>query len=121
MGAGRPTTYTQEVIDKARDYLIEYESCGEVIPTVVGLCRFIGRAKSTVYKWVSVDDFEKHLSDNDFCFVHFPCGAIKKCYLNDYRYLGGSGVYWQDMSGDDLPMLNTKFIKIKTPAPPEGG
>ena len=56
MAGGRPTTYTQEVIDKARDYLIEYESCGEVIPTVVGLCRFIGRAKSTVYKWVGEED-----------------------------------------------------------------
>lgn len=71
-------------------------------------------------KWISVDDFEAHLSDNDFCFVYFPCGAIKKCHLNDYRTYSGKGVYWQDMSGDDLPMLNTKFIKIEIPTPPEG-
>lgn len=58
----RPTTYTQEVIQKARDYLVEFESCGEVVPTVVGLCRFIGRAKSTVYKWAGEDD-KKEFSD----------------------------------------------------------
>lgn len=71
-------------------------------------------------QWINVDDFEAHLSDNDFCFVYFPCGTIKKCHLNDYRTYSGKGVYWQDMSGDDLPMLNTKFIKIEIPTPPEG-
>lgn len=69
-------------------------------------------------QWISVDDFERHLVDSDFCFVYFPCGAIKKCHLNDYRTYSGKGVYWQDRSGDDLPMLNTKFIKIEIPTPP---
>ena len=70
-------------------------------------------------EWISVDDFELHLKDGDLCFVYFPCSRIKKCYLNDYRGYGGDGVYWQDMDGDDLPMLNTKFIKVETPAPPK--
>ena len=71
-------------------------------------------------EWISVDDFELHLKDGDLCFVHFPCGGIKKCHLNDYRGYGGNGVYWQDMNGEDLLMLNTKFIKIETPTPPKG-
>lgn len=61
MAGGRPTTYTQEVIEKARDYLIKYESCGEVVPTVVGLCRFIGRSKATVYNWIKEDDKKEFL------------------------------------------------------------
>ena len=71
-------------------------------------------------EWISADDFELHLKDGYLCFVYFPCCESKKCRLNDYRGYGGNGVYWQDMHGEDLLMLNTKFIKIETPTPPKG-
>jgi len=45
----RPTDYTQELLDKADDYI---ENCPDTVPTVVGLCLHIGIAKSTAYRWV---------------------------------------------------------------------
>lgn len=56
MAAGRPTEYTQEVANLAKSYLENYKENKEAVPTVVGLCRFIDRARSTVYKWASEAD-----------------------------------------------------------------
>lgn len=50
--AGRPTTYNDEVLAKARSYLNGgWRENGDVIPSAVGLCAYIERARSTVYKW----------------------------------------------------------------------
>lgn len=45
----RPTDYTQELLDKANDYL---NNCPDALHTVVGLCLHIGIAKSTCYRWI---------------------------------------------------------------------
>lgn len=51
--AGRPTSYTPEVIAEAEQYLVDYrEKHGQVIPSVVGLCKVINRGKTTVYNWI---------------------------------------------------------------------
>jgi hypothetical protein len=48
----RPTTYTEEMLAKAREYLEVYDSVlEELVPTVVGLCDYIERSKTTVYRW----------------------------------------------------------------------
>ena len=47
----RPTTYTDEMLADAREYVETYKELGELVPTVVGLCRHIKRSKSTVYAW----------------------------------------------------------------------
>lgn len=48
MPGGRPTTYNEEVIEKAYDYI---ENCPDALHSVVGLAIHIGRAKSTIYEW----------------------------------------------------------------------
>jgi len=53
MGAGRPTTYDEEVIALAYDYI---ENCPDVIHSVVGLCIHIKRAKGLVYEWIKQED-----------------------------------------------------------------
>lgn len=63
MAIGRPTSYDADVIAKARDYIDNFDEIqDEVVPTVVGLCRHIRRAKSTVYKWCQEGD-KKVFSD----------------------------------------------------------
>jgi hypothetical protein len=49
--AGRPTTYNEEYITIALEYLKDYKDLGHAIPSVVGYCWFAGVAKSTVYDW----------------------------------------------------------------------
>jgi len=60
---GRPTEYTPELAQKARDYLsddaeINYISHGHAIPSIVGMCRILKRGKSTLYDWAKNKDHE---------------------------------------------------------------
>ena len=51
MAGGRPTTYDDEVLAKARLYLEKYEEDGELVPTIAGLAGYIKRSRSVIYKW----------------------------------------------------------------------
>lgn len=56
-GAGRPTLYTPELIAKAWHYSKNWASLGtehepEFIPTIEGLCLYLGIGKTTCYKWL---------------------------------------------------------------------
>jgi len=62
---GRPTTYTEDMLENSIQYLELFDlkrgdrECTvdqEVIPSVVGLCRYIKRSKSTVYSWIKDED-----------------------------------------------------------------
>ncbi len=62
---GRPTIYTPQMLDESLEYLNLFSlkqgerEClvdQEVIPTIVGLCRYIKRSKSTVYSWLKDED-----------------------------------------------------------------
>jgi len=59
MPGGRPTTYNEEVIALAYDYI---ENCTDVVHSVVGLCIHMGRAKGLVYRWIKEAD-KSELSD----------------------------------------------------------
>ena len=56
--AGRPTNLTKYVIQQAWDYVDGFEAHGHAVPSVVGLCKVIGRARSTVYAWAEDEDNE---------------------------------------------------------------
>jgi|TARA_R110002051_G_scaffold318742_1_gene401533 hypothetical protein len=61
---GRPTVYTQEIIDKARDYVENYDSkeIGHPFPSITGLCKVIQRSRAVVCQWsVHTDEDGKHL------------------------------------------------------------
>jgi len=55
----RPTSWTKEIQDQAWGYVDgEWETVGHAFPSVVGLCSYLKRAKSTVYDWSHEDDKE---------------------------------------------------------------
>jgi len=63
---GRPTDYTPEIGEKAIAYLsddesVNYLSHSHAIPSIVGLCRVLNRARSTVYQWA--EDKEHDFAD----------------------------------------------------------
>ena len=64
--AGRPTKCTTELVEKARDYLVNYnEQHGDVIPSLVGLCRVLGVRRETFYLWVKDDNDENKIAFKD--------------------------------------------------------
>lgn len=56
MKAGRHTDYSQEILDKTKEYLEKYEELKEVIPTVAGLASYLKIARSTIYEWIGQED-----------------------------------------------------------------
>lgn len=53
---GRPTKYSEEILEKSREYLESYESIGDMIPSVEGLSLYINIRRSTIYEWMKHDD-----------------------------------------------------------------
>lgn len=56
MPGGRPTDYSKEVAEQAKEYLKNYKEYGDAVPSVVGLCAVINRSKGTVYNWAKDED-----------------------------------------------------------------
>ena len=59
----RPCTLTPEVEAKIQDYIDNFEEHGEIVPSFVGLCRFIKKARQTVYDWKNRSDANQALLD----------------------------------------------------------
>lgn len=53
---GRPTIFRQEMIEEAEHYMDNYESFGDIIPSVVGLCDATNLKRSTLYQWCEDPD-----------------------------------------------------------------
>ena len=51
MSGGRPTKYSQEIIDNSNDYLVNFAENGDVIPSIEGLSEHLNIARSTIYEW----------------------------------------------------------------------
>ncbi len=61
---GRPTLYDAELLKKAQGYVYNYDTVDKiaVIPSLIGLCIYLGINRSTAYDWASHDD-KKEFSD----------------------------------------------------------
>jgi len=48
---GRHTEFTEEILEKTKDYLKNYEILGDIVPSIAGLACELGKARTTLYKW----------------------------------------------------------------------
>tara|TARA_R110000796_G_scaffold237928_1_gene358133 strand:+ start:547 stop:915 length:369 start_codon:yes stop_codon:yes gene_type:complete len=56
---GRPTSYSEEKLAIAIDYLENFNEFEDVVPTVAGLALALDVVKSTVYLWASLEENEE--------------------------------------------------------------
>jgi len=77
---GRPTKYTDEMPDRARRYLKDYESYGDVCPHIEGIADVCEVSLSTVYKWA-----QEHEAFSDTLAA---CNALQARILKN-KGLGG--------------------------------
>ena len=80
---GRPSKYTEEILDKCQEYLDTYEQEGDVIPSHIGMFLFINVSKSTAYAWAdqNSDFYRKEFSD-----------ILAKCMDMQHRVLINKGL-----------------------------
>jgi len=62
MPAGRPTKYTQELLDKCYAYLDQWRELGDMIPSHEALQEYIGISSTCLYDWAKAED-KKEFSD----------------------------------------------------------
>jgi len=53
---GRPTKYTPELLQKAEKYIDDYQSNGDVIPSIEGLAEYLEITRTCVYTWKAQED-----------------------------------------------------------------
>jgi len=53
---GRPTVYDDGVLEKTKQYLVDYKELGDVIPSVEGLAIQIGVRRETLYDWAKQEE-----------------------------------------------------------------
>ena len=54
----RPTKYSQEIVDKARAYITDYEMYGDMIPSIEGMAEVLGLHRDTLYDWARQESKE---------------------------------------------------------------
>lgn len=54
--AGRPSVYSPEILAQTLDYIREYESHGDMIPSIAGLSAVLGFSRVTIHTWRNHDD-----------------------------------------------------------------
>lgn len=56
MTMGRPTIYSQELLEKAVSYIVRYEEYGDEIPSNVGLALHLGISQRILNYWANDED-----------------------------------------------------------------
>jgi predicted CopG family antitoxin len=51
MGTGRPTVYSEKLLERARGYLTSYKDMGDLIPSIAGLACVLGITRETCHAW----------------------------------------------------------------------
>ena len=124
---GRPTKLTDELLAKAEDYVANYESYGDAVPTAVGLALEIGVHRSTCYQWAKEDErfsdiFMRVESTQERKLVNGGLEgkwnpAITKMMLTKHGY---SDKLEQDLTSSDGSMSPTR-IEITAPNADDNG
>jgi len=58
---GRPTDYSDEILEKTKFYLANYKSLGDIIPSIAGLACYVKIGRQTIYNWGKDDDKKEFL------------------------------------------------------------
>ena len=61
---GRPSKLTDELVEKAADYLKNYTKYGDAFPSAAGLACELGISRSTLYKWADENVYFSDMLDN---------------------------------------------------------
>ena len=61
---GRPTKYSNDMQAQADEYIFKYSEVGDVIPSRVGLCCYLGISKRVSYEWETIYTEFLHTLEN---------------------------------------------------------
>ena len=84
-GEGRPTHYNDEILSKAEEYLANYESHGDAVPSHAGLALVVGISRFTVYEWAKHPEKKEFSSILDKILMTQEKAALSKGLTGDWN------------------------------------
>lgn len=79
---GRPSKYTTKLMDKAKDYLKNWEKLGRQVPSNCSLCVYLGITRQTVQDW------KKDPKKPEFSYILEQISTIQEEVLIDKGLAG---------------------------------
>lgn len=58
---GRPSEYSQEILEKTKDYIINHRIYNDEVPSIAGLSIHLDVARKTIYNWADKEENEDFL------------------------------------------------------------
>lgn len=123
MKMGRPSIYSEELLEKAVSYLVRYEEYGDEIPSNVGLAIHLGISQRILNYWANDEDKKDFLHILDCIQSKQQQVLINKGLSNDFNsnicklVLGKHGFSDKqetELSGPDGGAIQNKWsVEIK--------
>lgn len=119
MPGGRPTDYSESLLQKARDYVEgDFDTIySHSIPSHIGLCEALSIAKSTLYKWAGEEDKQEFSDILNKCLAKQHNILIAKGLTGDFNsaiaklVLGKHGYHDRvEQTGADGGPIETKWV-----------
>ena len=86
MAGGRPSKYTPELLSKCNEYLKSgWEVEGELFPSHVGLCLYVGIGKSTAYDWSKEEEKQEFSDIFEQIMMRQELNIVKNAITGDYN------------------------------------
>jgi len=85
MPAGRPTKYNDEILEKSNEYIKDYASLGDVMPTLVGLAAHLGVRRETVHAWAKDNNKEEFSNIYDIVMAKQHQVLVNKGLIGDFN------------------------------------
>lgn len=118
---GRPTEYSEEVNQAAKDYLLQYNTeHDQMVPSVVGMAVALNLSKTTLYDWANdgIGDFADTLAQcNNIQHVKLLNGglsntfnaAITKLMMSNHGYSEKSAMELTGADGGPVEVEHSTF------------
>ena len=85
LGEGRPTDYNDEIISKAEEYLANYESYGDAVPSHSGLALVLNISRPTIYDWAKQPEKKEFSIILDKILMTQEKAALSKGLTGDWN------------------------------------
>lgn len=105
---GRPSDYYPEVIDETIKYFQEYESQGDVVPTIAGLAIYLGTNRVKLWRWTEKNEEFRNVLETLRTFQEKSLlnGGLKGAYNSVITklMLTKHGYSDKELPGADIPV-----------------
>ena len=81
----RPTIYSEEILKAAEEYLYDFETSEEVIPSIAGLALRLKVSRKTLHNWMADEDKSEFLHIIEAILAKQESALVNKGLAGDFN------------------------------------